>query len=88
MTDEYPPDEEPWEYRFEQDTGRYMLGYSASGGVSHIINRDIDLAQCGMDRWDWFGTGTQQEREHAHRLPLCKKCESKTQMGLLEKVAL
>ena len=69
----YPPDEVKWEYRFEIE-GHGSIKYAYSGRVHHVFPSMAPSAWCGW--WDpvMYGTGTFQEREKAHRLPLCKKC--------------
>lgn len=79
MSDEgYPPDVEnepsSYDYTVEQH-GRADILYTQHGAVAHVWFKYKNEVECGLDTWvGWLGTGTMQEREKAHILPVCKRC--------------
>lgn len=80
MDEGYPPDydglPESRDYLIERN-GRYGVLYTKYGTVAHLWNDGSAGVMCGTDTWvEWLGTGSLQEREKAHRLPVCKRCMS------------
>jgi hypothetical protein len=60
----------------------YERRYTYGGRVAHILRplglmQPYEAAQCGYEpQWGtaWLGSGTQNEEDTAHRLPLCRPC--------------
>ncbi len=58
--------------------------YSIGGLKAHLVpyySQLSDRALCGFAvysaKLDWFGSGSQAERDVAEKLPLCKNCAKK-----------